>query len=239
MTTHPTPPDQDISMTLPLRISFETIAAFLNKKFVDTNIHKTDARGKTTNYFKILDLNLAESSAPPYNLELRMTLQTLTLLFHKKTLQVTVQAQLRLDVATQKLYVQAYKTNSQGEHWMANSILKSVLNTFIYKKIINTLSVDLRPLLAEKIDDLNAKLASKLGNTKGISILGHVDTFSISHFEIKKNQIWVLIHTGGWCIIDIEDLEVWAIWGVDKWVYTAKPLFRLRVVYGTSKNKFS
>lgn len=208
MTTPPTLSDQDISMTLPLRISFETIAAFLKKKFVGTNINKTDARGKIANYFKILDLNLAESSAPPYNLELRMTLQTLTLLFHKKTLQVTVQAQLRLDVATQKLYVEAYKTNSQGDHWMANSILKSVLNTFIYKKIINTLSVDLRPLLMEKLDDLNAKLASKLDTTKGISILGNVEYFTISHFEIKKNQIWVLVNTHGWCIITIEDLQV-------------------------------
>lgn len=208
MTTHPTPSDQAISMTLPLRISFATISAFLKKKFVGTNINKTDAQGKITNYFKILDLNLAESSAPPYNLELRMTLQTLTLLFHKKNLQVTVQAQLRLDVATQKLYVEAYKTNSQGDHWMANGILKSVLNTFIYKKIIKILSVDLRPLLTEKIEDLNAKLASKLETTKGISILGNVENFTISHFEIKKNQIWVLIKTSGWCIIDIEDLEV-------------------------------
>ncbi|HUH28032.1 DUF4403 family protein [Gelidibacter sp.] len=203
MKTHPTPSNQDISITLPLRISFETAAAFLKEKFVGTNISKTDPQGKVINYFKILDLNLAESSAAPYNLELRLKLKTLTVLFHKKDLDMIVQAQLNLDVGTQKLYVESYKINSQGNHWIASSIIKSVLNTFIYKKLIKTLSIDLRPLLAEKIEDLNNKLASKLETTKGISVLGKVENFSIGHFEIKKNKIWVLINTSGWCVIDM------------------------------------
>lgn len=199
--------DQNISITLPLRINFATVEAFLKKKFVGTNISKTGDNGKTINYFKILDLNLDESYAAPYNLELKIKLKTLTLLFNNKDIQVTVQVQLRLDVTTQELYVEAYKINSHGDHWMATSILKSVLNTFIYKKIIKTLSVDLMPILKEKIDVLNAKLASKLETTKGISILGKVENFTIGHFEIKKSEIWVLINTSGWCVITIEDLE--------------------------------
>lgn len=207
MNSNPKTSNQDISITLPLRISFATVDTFLKKKFVGTNISKTDTHGKTANYFKILDLHLVESSAAPYNLEIRMKLETLTFLFHKKDLDVTVQAQLSLDVATQKLYVEAYKINTHGNHWMANGILKSVLNTFIYKKIIQSLSVDLKPLLIEKIEELNAKLASKLEATKAISILGTVENFSIGHFEIKKDKIWVLINTSGWCVISIEDLE--------------------------------
>lgn len=207
MNTHPITSDQDISITLPLRINFLAIETFLKKKFVDTNISKMDTQGKTTNYFRILDLNLSESHADLYNLELRMQLQTLTLLFHKKDIDVSIQTQLSLNVATQKLSVDTYKINSQGDHWLANNILKSMLNTFIYKKIIKTLSVDLRPLLDEKIDGLNAKLASKLETNKGISILGKIENFTISHFEIKKSEIWVLINTSGWCVIAIEDLE--------------------------------
>lgn len=206
MNTHPTPSNQDISITLPLRISFETAAAFLKEKFVGTNISKTDTQGKVINYFKILDLNLAQSSIQTYNLELNLKLQTLTFLFYKKDLDVIVQAQLNLDVGSQKLYVESYKINSQGNHWIATSILKSVLNTFIYKKLIKTLSVDLKPLLAERIEDINLKLASKLETSKGIAVLGKVEDFSIGHFEIKNNKIWVLINSSGWCVIDIEDL---------------------------------
>lgn len=207
MNTNSNTPDQGISMTLPLRIDFVAIENLLKKKFIGTNISKTDANGKSSNYFKIVDIHLAESTANTYNLKLIMKLQTLTLLFNHKELEVSVDANLLLDITTQKLYVEAYHINSHGNHWIANNILKTVLNTFIYKKIINTLSVDLTPLLNEKIENLNTKLASKLEATQGISILGTVENFSINHFEIKENKFWVFINTSGWCIVEIEDLN--------------------------------
>lgn len=206
MNSNPTTSDQDISVTLPVRIGFAVIETFLRKKFIGTTISKNDVKGKASNYFKILDLNLSESETEPYNLQLRLKLQTLTLLFRKKDLEMSVLTDLRLDVGTQKLYVEAYKISSSGDNWIANTVLKSVLNTFIYKKIINTLSIDLMPILQEKIDLINAKLASEIKATKNISIMGNVENFTISHFEIKKDVMWVLIHTQGWGVITIEDL---------------------------------
>lgn len=207
MDSNQTTSDQDISVTLPVRIGFPAIESFLKKKFIGTVISKTDTKGKESNYFKILDLSLSESPSAAYNLELRIRLQTLTLIFHKKDIEVSVLANLKLDISTQKLYVKAYKINSSGDSWLANSLLKSVLNTFIYKKIVNTLSVDLMPIVNEKIDIVNAKLASKLETTKGISILGNIEQFTISHFKIKNDMVWVLVNTNGWCVIGIEDLE--------------------------------
>lgn len=206
MNSNPTRSDQDISITLPVRIGFAAIETFLKKKFIGTTISKNDAKGNVSNYFKILDLNLFESQAETYNLYLKLKLQTLTLIFHKKDIVVSVLADLRLDVETPKLYVDAYNINSSGKSWVANTVLKSVLNTFIYKKIIKALSLDLMPILKKKIDLLNANLASELKATKNISILGNVENFTISHFKIKKDMIWVLIHTQGWCVIAIDDL---------------------------------
>ncbi|WP_163517393.1 DUF4403 family protein [Gelidibacter japonicus] len=208
MSSNPTTSDQNISVTLPVRIGFAAIETFLKKKFIGTTISKNNAKGKASNYFKILDLNLSESQTDPYNLQLRLKLQTLTLIFHKKDIEVSVLADLRLDVETQQLYVDAYNINSSGKSWVANIVLKSILNTFIYKKIINTLSIDLLPILQEKIDLLNARLASELKASKNISIMGNAECFTITHFKIKKDKIWVLIQTKGWCVIAIEDLEV-------------------------------
>lgn len=154
-----------------------------------------------------MDLNLAESNSAPYNLALRLKLQTLTRIFHDKEIEVSVQALVKLDVETQKLYVEGYKINSSGENWIANTLLKSVINSFIYKKILKALSVDLMPIIKEKIDLVNTKLASKLQATKGISIMGNVENFTIDHFKMKKDEVWVLIHTQGWCVIGVEDLE--------------------------------
>ncbi|WP_299396829.1 DUF4403 family protein [uncultured Gelidibacter sp.] len=207
MNSNPTPSDQDISLTLPVQIGFEVLDAFLKKKFRDTNISTKDARGNTSNYFRILDLKLAESQNKAYNLCLKMHLQPLTLLFNKNTIEVSVHANLRMDVENQKIYVEAYDIDSSGKNWVTNTLLKSVLNTFIYKKIINALSLDLMPILKEKIALLNEQLASRLKTTKGISIMGNVENFSIGHFEIKKDVMWVLVHTQGWCVISIDDIE--------------------------------
>ncbi|TDU39498.1 uncharacterized protein DUF4403 [Gelidibacter sediminis] len=208
MNTNPTPSDQDISLTLPVQMGFKVLDAFLKKKFKDTNISHKDDKGNTSNYFKILDLKLEESDHPEYNLSLKLHLQPLTLLFNNNTVDVSVLADLKLDVATQKLYVEAYDMDSSGKNWVTNTLLKTVLNTFIYKKVINTLSIDLMPIVNEKIALINAQLASKLKTTKGISIMGNVASFTISHFEIKKDVIWVLIHTQGWGVISIDDLEL-------------------------------
>ncbi|WP_026449579.1 DUF4403 family protein [Aequorivita capsosiphonis] len=207
MNSNPSKPDQDISLTLPVRIGLGTIEPFLKKKFNGTTISKTDAKGKASNYFKILDLNLAESDVETYNVELRLQLETLTRIFNKKVIEVMVQADLRLDVEAQKLYVEAYKINSSGESWFANTILNSVLNTFIYKKFIKSLHLDLMPIIKEKLDLVNAKLTSKMEATKNISIMGNVEDFTLKHFKIKKDEVWVLVHTEGWCVIAIEDLE--------------------------------
>ncbi|WP_170245215.1 DUF4403 family protein [Gelidibacter salicanalis] len=208
MNTNQTSSDQDISLTLPVKMDFEVLDAFLKKEYNDTNISHKDDKGNTSNYFKILDLNLEESDHPDYNLSLKLHLQPLTLLFNNNTVDVSVLAELRLDVATQKLYVEAYDMDSNGKNWVTNTLLKTVLNTFIYKKVINTLSFDLMPMITEKLALINAQLASKFKTTNGISIMGNVASFSVSHFEIKNDVIWVLIHSQGWGVISIDDLEL-------------------------------
>jgi len=200
--------DQDISLTLPVKLDFEVLDAFLKKEYNDTNISHKDDKGHTSNYFKILDLKLEESDHPDFNLSLKLHLQPLTLLFNNNTVDVSVLAELRLDVATQKLYVEAYDMDSNGKNWVTNTLLKTVLNTFIYKKVINTLSFDLMPMITEKLAMINAQLASKFKTTNGISIIGNVASFSVSHFEIKNDVIWVLIHSQGWGVISIDDLEL-------------------------------
>lgn len=207
MNSNPSSTDHDISLTLPVRLGLRTIEAFLKKKFIGTTISKTDDNGKASTYFKILDLKIVEEQSEAYNLSLRLKLQSLTRIFHNKEIEVSVQALLKLDVETQKLYVEAYKTDSIGESWFTNTVLNSVLNTFVYKKILNALSLDLMPIIKEKIHLVNAKLATKLEATKNISIVGNIENFTISHFKVKKDEVWVLIHTQGWCVIDIEDLE--------------------------------
>ncbi len=198
--------DQGISITLPIKINFMAIGALLHKELVGKTISKTKSDGKELKYFKILDLDLAKSKAEPYNLEINLRLQTLTLLHKEKDMQVTLQTKVVLDVETQRLYIDAYKIEKVGDSGISSYLLKSVLNTFIYRKVIDKLSVHLTPTITEKLKAINTTLASNLDIDKGISIIGHIENIGISHLEIKENGVWVFIDSNGWLILDIDHL---------------------------------
>lgn len=197
----------DISLSIPIKISFSALKNYLNKEYQGKIISRNNSSGKEIKYFKILDIDINKSHIENYNIELLVKLETLTTFYNKRDLQISIQTLVNLDVESQNIHVQTYKIDSTGKSWFANQMLKSVVNTFIYRKIINNLNFELSPLINEKLSELNEKLASKLEIKRGISILGAFKNLTITHFEVKQNDIWVIIHINGWGVIDMEDLD--------------------------------
>ena len=201
------PTHEDLSLSLPIRISFIALKNYLNKEFADKIISKTNTSGKEIKYFKILDIDVAQSNIEMYNIELIVNLQTLTTFYHKRDLQISVQTLVNMDVTSQTVYIDTYKIDSKGESWFANQMLKSIINTFVYRKIIKNLNIELSPIINEKLIQLNEKLASKIELKNGISTLGALENLILTHFEVKNNHIWMIININGWGIIDIEHLD--------------------------------
>ena len=199
--------NEDISLSIPIKISFTALINHLNKKFVGKTISRDNANGREINYFKILDIAIDKSDFHKYNIELKLKLETLTTFYNKRELHVSVHARVYMDMKSQRISIAAYEIDSTGKSWIANQMLKSVVNTFIYRKIIKNLSIELLPLIDEKLIQLNEKLASKIELKSGISILGLMKSLTITHFEVKQNDIWVILNINGWGIIDIESLD--------------------------------
>ena len=200
--------NEDISLSIPIKISFTALINHLNKKFVGKTISRDNANGREINYFKILDIDIDKSDFHKYNIELKLKLETLTTFYNKRELHVSVHARVYMDMKSQRISIAAYEIDSTGKSWIANQMLKSVINTFIYRKIIKNLSIELLPLIDEKLIQLNEKLASKIELKSGISILGSMKSLTITHFEVKQNDIWVILNINGWGIIDIESLDL-------------------------------
>ena len=200
--------NEDISLSIPIKISFTALINHLNKKFVGKTISRDNANGREINYFKILDIAIDKSDLHKYNIELKLKLETLTTFYNKRELYVSVHARVYMDMKSQRVSIAAYEIDSTGKSWIANQMLKSVINTFIYRKIIKNLSIELLPLIDEKLIQLNEKLASKIELKSGISILGSMKSLTITHFEVKQNDIWVILNINGWGIIDIESLDL-------------------------------
>lgn len=202
------PSDQDISISIPIKMRFIALKKILNTKFSGKVISKTNASGKENKYFKILHIDIEESNFEPYNIDFIVTIETLTTFYSKRELQISIQTLVAMDLKSQQMYVESYKIDTSGQNWMANQFIKTVLNTFIYQKIIKNLRIDLAPMIHENLVKLNEKLASKFEVKSGISILGELKHLSISRFEIKEQNIWIIINMDGWGIIDIENVEV-------------------------------
>lgn len=113
-----------------------------------------------------------------------------------------------MDLETQELYIEKYKIDSTGNSWLVNKMLETLLNTFIYKKIIEKLNIELLPPITEKLIEINSKLASSIEIKHGISILGKLKTLTVTHFEIKERDVWIIVNLNGWGIIEIEGLEI-------------------------------
>lgn len=199
--------DQDISLSIPIKISFIALKNYLNKEFEGKIISKSNSNEKEIKYFKILNIDIGKSDIENYNIELKVKLETLTTFYNKRELQISVQTSVQMNADSQKIYIDAYKIDSKGESWFANQMLKSIINTFIYRKIIKNLNIELLPIIKKNLDLLNNKLASKIEVKSGVSILGSLENLTITHFVVKQNDIWVIININGWGIIDIEDFD--------------------------------
>ena len=201
------PINQDISLSIPIKIGFVALKNYLNKEFVGKTISKTNSNGKEINYFKILEIEINKSSIEKYNIELIVKLETLTTFYHKRELKISVQTFVKMDVGSQNIYIDTYKIDSKGESWFANQILNPIINTFVSRKISDNANIELLPIIKKNMIQLNEMLASKIEVKSGISILGALENLTITHLEVKRDDIWVIISVNGWGIIDVEDLD--------------------------------
>ncbi|WP_178987690.1 DUF4403 family protein [Winogradskyella schleiferi] len=199
------PVSNDISITIPVKVNFTAIENYLNEKFAGEIISKVDTKGKEIKYAKIIDIKIAKSNSETYNIEIIIKLQTLTFLYRNRELNITISAELILNVDKQKLFVANYKIDSKGKSWFTDQMLKSIVNTFIYQKIIKKLAFDLKPIVKDNLNSINTKLASNFELKEGISLIGSLENLSISHIKLKDDHLWVLIKIKGWGILNIEN----------------------------------
>jgi hypothetical protein len=199
--------NQDILLSIPIKVSFISLKNYLNKEFKGKIISRDNSNGKRINYFKILEIDIAKSTIKKYNLELIVKLETLTTLYKSRELEISIQTFVNMDMESQKIYIETYKIDSTGKSWFANQMLKSVINTFMYRKFIKKLNIELLPIITENLMLLNAKLASKIEIKSGISVLGALNDLTVTHFEIKQKNIWIIVTLNGWGIIEVENLD--------------------------------
>lgn len=207
MDEHELSVDTNISLTLPIRIGYDVLEDFINAKFAGEIISKDNDDGKVTKYAKILEIGLTKSSLEGHNLQFTIKLETLTFLYRNKELEIIVDAFLDFNPELQTVFIQKYEIDSKGKSWVADQLLESVMNKFIYQKVIRKLNFELMPIINEQLKGINTKLAARLEAKEGIYITGNLQQLQISHLEAKDHELWILMSLAGWGVIDLENLD--------------------------------
>ncbi|SDB29271.1 protein of unknown function [Flavobacteriaceae bacterium MAR_2010_188] len=201
-------PEQNISTIIPILIGYPAIQELLSAKFKDEIINKEDANGRQSNYARILDVSLDKSNIEEYDLLVGINLETLTFLYRNKEILVNVHVSLILDVETQKIGIEKFKIDSKGKSWLADQLLESVVNNFMYDKIKEKLNFDFMPQIQDQVTTLNDKLANRLEAREGIHITGSLEKLEIILVESRDTALWIFLKIIGFGVVEIEKLEM-------------------------------
>lgn len=199
---------QNINITVPVIIGYSVLDKYLRGKLVGEIISKENSEGEKSNYAQILDVSIDKSDAEGFDLCLDITMQTLTSLFKNKQVKILFHAALQLDRDLQHISLKDYEIDGKTENWLADKLLETVINNWMYEKLKKKMNFDLMPHIEEKLSSLNEKLESKLEAKEGVHLIGSLDKIEISNLKAGENELWISVTVTGTGIVELEKLDL-------------------------------
>jgi len=199
--------DTNIDVTIPVKIGYPVLDKLLRSKMIGEIISKEDSEGKKSNYAQILDVSIEKSELEAYDLRLNINLQTLTSLFKNKQVKIFFYASLDLDKVQQKISLKDYEIDGKTKNWIADQLLETVVNKWMYAKVKKKMNFDFMPHIEEHIKSLNEKLENKLEAKEGIHLIGSLENIELSNLKAGESDLWLSVTTKGTGIIELTKLD--------------------------------
>ncbi|CAL67947.1 DUF4403 family protein [Christiangramia forsetii] len=199
--------DTNIDVTLPVKIGYSVIDELLRSKMIGEIISKEDSNGEKSNYAQILDVSIEKSQLEAYDFLLNINLQTLTSLFKNKQVKILFHASLDLDKGQQRVSLKDYLIDGKTKNWIADQLLETVLNKWMYGKFKKKMNFDFMPHIEKHIKSLNEKLENKLEAKEGIHLIGSLENLELSNLKAGDADLWISVTTKGTGIIELTKLD--------------------------------
>ena len=196
------PIHDDIRFQIPVKVTYKALETLLREKLVGEDI-TTENNGEVTKYATILDLDLARSLQQGYDLAVDVKFRTLTTLFRNKEGSILLDAALDFDPAAQKLSVKDYKFEVESSSWLLDNSLETLAGSFFREKIKKKMNFDFKPLIAEKLGDINNKLETAIEPAEGISIEGFVSNFRVLRLLPGEKVMLAIVELEGKAVVSV------------------------------------
>lgn len=200
-------PSQNIIVNLPVNITYTAIENILREKIVGEIIKTEDDNGKISRYAQILDISIDSSEDTNYDLVLDVRFQTLTSLFKNKEGKILLYLSISFVESTQEIYVADFKLKGNTGSWLMNNSLEAMANTLLRGKLMKKMQFDFKPLIDEKILELNKKMDEPYEVYKGINLFGKIENFSVKKILPKPLNVLVLVKVTANAVVDVEEIS--------------------------------
>lgn len=200
-------PQDNVFMLVPVRIGYNVIESFLQKKLIGKNIKAEDTPGEVTNYAEILGLSIEKSAEEDFDITLNLDFKTLTSFFSNKKGSVKLHAAIGFDEKNQEVKILDYKLQGTGKNWFLNKSLQAVANRFMYNKLKSKMNFELGPPVKEQLEKINLKLENRLEASKGFFASGKLRTFRVTEIIAGERQFLIHVNIEGNALVDIEEIN--------------------------------
>ena len=200
--------DQNINITVPVIIGYPVLDKYLRQKLIGEIISKENSEGKKSNYAQVLDVSIQKSEEEGFDIQLNISLQTLTSFFKNKQVKIIFHAALELDKELQNISLKDYEIDGKTKNWFADQLLETVVNKWMYEKLKKKMNFNLMPHIEEKVGSLNEKLENKLEAKEGVHLIGSLDKLEISNLKAGENELWISVTVNGTGLVELEKLEL-------------------------------
>lgn len=199
--------DTNVNVTIPVKIGYPVLDKFLRSKMIGEIISKEGSDGEKSNYAQILDVTIGQSELEGFDLCLNIDLQTLTSLFKNKRVKILFHAALHLHKEEQRISLEDYKVDGKTKNWIADQVLETVVNKWMYDKLKRKMNFDFMPHIEEHVKSLNEKLENKLEAKEGIHLIGTLENMELSNLKAGDTDLWVSVTVKGTGIVELTKLD--------------------------------
>ena len=198
----------NVILRLPVKIDYKVLEIFLQKKLLGKVLSKGKANGATSDHAKIQKINLGRSPLEDFDLAVHVQLKLLTTFFKNKVIKAVVHLSLSFKEADQEVQIRRYKLDSENNGWFVDKAVETVINNFMYSKLKEKMKFDIRPLVVDKLESLNQKLAAGFEVTDGMNITGKVNEFRIQEIIPGQRTLLVAVSIMGNNILNIKSIDI-------------------------------
>lgn len=197
------PLEENIILSLPIKINYSVIEAFLKEKMIGENISAENKDGEEVNYAQILDVGLDRSLEEGYDLALDLKFKTLTTLFKNKEAGILLHISLNFDKELQEVTVKDYKLEGTSQNWLMDNSIEALANKIIYNKLKDKMKFDFLSQIESQLQSLNNKLEKKIEPTDGVAISGYLNNFKVSQIIPGDSLFLIALEIDGYAFVDI------------------------------------